>query len=64
MPEEGMHIIPDLQYFCMTPYDANFKGLHILFNKENVNNTLGEYLSSKGKSQLHIAETEKYAHDV
>lgn len=62
MPEEGMHIIPDLQYFCMTPYDANFKGLHILFNKENVNNTLGEYLSSKGKSQLHIAETEKYAH--
>ncbi|MDD4589968.1 MAG: 2,3-bisphosphoglycerate-independent phosphoglycerate mutase [Parabacteroides sp.] len=62
MQEEGMHVISDLQYFCMTPYDANFKGLHILFDKENVNNTLGEYLSSKGKSQLHIAETEKYAH--
>lgn len=62
MPEEGMHVISDLQYFCMTPYDANFKGLHILFDKENVNNTLGEYLSSEGKSQLHIAETEKYAH--
>ncbi len=62
MPEEGMHTIPNLQYFCMTPYDANFKGLHILFDKENVDNTLGEYLSSKGKAQLHIAETEKYAH--
>jgi len=62
MQEEGMHVISDLQYFCMTPYDENFKGLHILFDKENVNNTLGEYLSSKGKSQLHIAETEKYAH--
>ncbi|MGL5228621.1 MAG: alkaline phosphatase family protein, partial [Bacteroidales bacterium] len=38
------------------------KGLHILFNKENVANTLGEYLASKGMSQLRIAETEKYAH--
>ena len=46
----------------MTPYDASFKGVHILFDKENVNNTLGEYLSSLGKKQLHIAETEKYAH--
>lgn len=62
MPEAGMHTIPGLQYFCMTPYDANFKGVHILFDKENVNNTLGEYLSSKGLKQLHIAETEKYAH--
>jgi 2,3-bisphosphoglycerate-independent phosphoglycerate mutase len=62
MPEEGMHTVPDLQYFCMTPYDANFKGLHILFPKENVSNTLGEYLSSKHLKQLHTAETEKYAH--
>jgi 2,3-bisphosphoglycerate-independent phosphoglycerate mutase len=46
----------------MTPYDASFKGVHILFDKENVQNTLGEYLSSLGKKQLHIAETEKYAH--
>ncbi|MCD8284848.1 MAG: alkaline phosphatase family protein, partial [Prevotellaceae bacterium] len=38
------------------------KGLHILFPKENVTNTLGEYLSSQGKVQLHTAETEKYAH--
>ncbi len=62
MPEQGMHIIPGLQYYCMTPYDASFKGVHILFDKENVQNTLGEYLAAQGKTQLHIAETEKYAH--
>lgn len=62
MPEAGMHTIPGLQYYCMTPYDASFKGVHILFDKENVVNTLGEYLASKGMRQLHIAETEKYAH--
>ena len=62
MPEVGMRTIPGLQYYCMTPYDASFKGVHILFDKENVSNTLGEYLASKGLSQLHIAETEKYAH--
>ena len=62
MPDEGMHTIPDLQYYCMTPYDASFKGVHILFDKENVDNTIGEYLSAQGKQQLHIAETEKYAH--
>jgi 2,3-bisphosphoglycerate-independent phosphoglycerate mutase len=62
MPEQGMHTIPGLQYYCMTPYDASFKGVHILFDKENVQNTLGEYLANNGKTQLHIAETEKYAH--
>ena len=62
MPEVGMRTIPGLQYYCMTPYDASFKGVHILFDKDNVSNTLGEYLASKGLSQLHIAETEKYAH--
>ena len=62
MPEEGMKTIPGLQYYCMTPYDASFKGVHILFDKENVQNTLGEYLANNGKTQLHIAETEKYAH--
>ena len=62
MTEEGMHTIPGLQYFCMTPYDASFTGVHILFDKENVSNTLGEYVSSLGMKQLHIAETEKYAH--
>ncbi len=62
IPEAGMKTIPDLQYYCMTPYDASFTGVHILFDKENVGNTLGEYLSSLNKKQLHIAETEKYAH--
>ncbi len=62
MPQEGMHTIKDLQYYCMTPYDANFKGLHILFPKEDVKDTLAEYLSKNGKRQLHTAETEKYAH--
>ena len=62
MPEEGMHTIKDLQYYCMTPYDASFTGAHILFPKSDVQNTLGEYISSKGLSQLHTAETEKYAH--
>ena len=61
MPEEGMHTMP-LHYCCMTPYDASFTGLHILFDKENVNNTIGEYVSSLGLKQLRIAETEKYAH--
>ena len=62
MPEEGMHTIKDLQYYCMTPYDASFENVHILFPKENVQNTLGEYLAAQGKKQLHTAETEKYAH--
>ena len=62
MPEQDMKTIPGLQYYCMTPYDASFTGVHILFPKENVENTLGEYISSKGLKQLHTAETEKYAH--
>ena len=62
MPDHGMHIVNDLQYYCMTPYDASFKGVHVIFEKENVQNTLAEYLSSRGLKQLHIAETEKYAH--
>ena len=62
MPEEGMKTIPALNYYCMTPYDASFTGVNILFPKENVEDTLGEYLSKLGKKQLHTAETEKYAH--
>ncbi|MDE5930681.1 MAG: 2,3-bisphosphoglycerate-independent phosphoglycerate mutase, partial [Muribaculaceae bacterium] len=62
MPEEGMTTIPGLQYYCMTPYDASFTGVNIIFDKENVDNTLAEYISANHLSQLHIAETEKYAH--
>ena len=62
MEDQGMTTIPNLQYYCMTPYDASFTGVHVLFPKENVVNSLGEYISSKGLRQLHVAETEKYAH--
>ena len=61
MPEEGMHTIP-LYYCCLTPYDDEFTGLHILFGKEHVQKTLGEVVAEAGKRQLRIAETEKYAH--
>ena len=60
--EGGMKPVPGLQYYCMTPYDDSFKGVHILFAKSDVPNTLSEYVSTQGKKQLHIAETEKYAH--
>ena len=62
MEEEGMKTIPHLQYYCMTPYDASFTDVHVLFPKENVENSLGEYIAGKGLRQLHAAETEKYAH--
>jgi len=61
MPEYGMKTIP-LYYCTMTPYDATFKGLHVIYPKENANNTMGEVLASAGRKQLRIAETEKYAH--
>ncbi len=61
MPDCGMTTIP-LYYCTMTPYDATFKGLHVIYDKENVDNTLGEILAAAGKHQLRIAETEKYAH--
>lgn len=60
--EDGMKPIDGLQYYCMTPYDASFKGVHILFDKVDVADTLAEYLSKQNMKQLHIAETEKYAH--
>lgn len=61
MPDQGMKTMP-LYYCCLTPYDASFTGLHILFDKEEVLDTLGETISKAGKNQLRIAETEKYAH--
>jgi 2,3-bisphosphoglycerate-independent phosphoglycerate mutase len=61
MPEHGMKMIP-LYYCTMTPYDATFKGLHVIYPKENADNTMGEVLALAGKKQLRIAETEKYAH--
>jgi len=61
MPEAGMKTLP-LHYYTMTPYDETFKGLTILYDKDNVQNTLGELVSKAGMKQLRIAETEKYAH--
>jgi len=60
-PDFGMSKI-ELDYYCMTRYDESFKNLHIIFDKENIQNTLGEVLSNAGKSQIRIAETEKYPH--
>ncbi|MCJ7819902.1 MAG: 2,3-bisphosphoglycerate-independent phosphoglycerate mutase [Bacteroidales bacterium] len=61
MPDLGMKTMP-LYYLTMTPYDDKFRGLHIVFPKDNVNKTIGEILGGMGKRQLRIAETEKYAH--
>ncbi len=61
MPEYEMKTIP-LQYFTMTPYDSTFKGMNIIFGKDNVSNTMGEYVSTIGLTQLRVAETEKFPH--
>lgn len=60
-PEFGMHTMP-LQWFTMTNYKEDFVGINVIFDKENVTNTMGEIVSKSGKTQIRIAETEKYAH--
>ena len=52
----------NLHYYCMTRYDERFKGLHVLFEKDNLSNTLGDIIAKEGKTQVRIAETEKYPH--
>ena len=49
-------------FVCLTTYDVTIKNVNVAFKPQSLENTLGEYLSSKGKSQLRAAETEKYAH--
>lgn len=61
MHEFNMSTIP-LHYITMTTYDENFKGIKVVFDKQNVENTLGEVVSKAGGKQIRIAETEKYAH--
>ena len=61
MPDFGMKKL-DLRYLTMTPYDATYKNVEVLFEKDNLTNTLGEIVSKAGKSQVRIAETEKYPH--
>lgn len=60
-PEFGMKKL-QLHYITMTTYDESFKGVASIFEKDNLNNTLGEVLEREGKRQIRIAETEKYPH--
>lgn len=60
-PEQDMHIM-NLHYTTMTDYDKTFKGVNVIFENDNLNNTLGEVLEANGKKQIRIAETEKYPH--
>jgi len=57
----GMHKI-SLHYVTLTNYDASFKGLQVVYDKENIQDTLGEVLERHDKKQIRIAETEKYPH--
>jgi len=52
----------DLHFVTLTNYDDSFKGVQVVFDKDNVTNTLGEVLAKAGKKQIRIAETEKYPH--
>lgn len=52
----------DLYYVTMTRYDEEFKGVHVIMEKDNLQDTMGQVLSEAGKTQLRIAETEKYPH--
>ena len=52
----------DLSYFTMTNYDRTFTNIDVIFEKENLNHTLGEVIANHGKTQVRIAETEKYPH--
>ena len=61
MPEHGMKTRP-LHYLTMTRYDESFKNVEIIYEKDDLKNTLGEILANNGKTQLRIAETEKYPH--
>ena len=61
MPEQGMNTIP-LYYVTMTNYDSTFKNIHLVYDKDNLANTLGEVLEKREKKQIRIAETEKYPH--
>lgn len=61
MPDFGMKKL-SLNYTTMTEYDKTFKNVHVVFENDNLNNTLGEILANNGRKQIRIAETEKYPH--
>jgi 2,3-bisphosphoglycerate-independent phosphoglycerate mutase len=60
-PDFGMTALP-LHYTTITMYDATYKNVHVMFENDNLNNTLGEVIAANGKKQIRIAETEKYPH--
>lgn len=60
-PEQDMHKL-NLYYVTMTNYDSEFAGVHVIYDKDNLNKTLGEVVSEAGRTQIRIAETEKYPH--
>jgi 2,3-bisphosphoglycerate-independent phosphoglycerate mutase len=60
-PEQGMKPL-SLYYVTLTNYDESFKGVKVVYDKENIEQTLGEVLQEAGKKQIRIAETEKYPH--
>ncbi|MFM1972783.1 MAG: hypothetical protein RL185_1465 [Bacteroidota bacterium] len=60
-PEQDMHAL-QLHYTTMTKYDETFKNVHVVFENDNLENTLGEVLAKNNKKQIRIAETEKYPH--
>lgn len=59
--EQNMHKL-SLYYLTMTNYDESFHGVHVIYDKDNIDDTLGETLANYGKKQIRIAETEKYPH--
>ena len=61
LPEFGMKTI-NLEWYTLTNYNADFKGVNVIFDKENVSETMGEVVAKAGLKQIRIAETEKYAH--
>jgi 2,3-bisphosphoglycerate-independent phosphoglycerate mutase len=60
-PEQDMKAL-DLYYVTLTNYDESFKNVKVIYEKDNLNNTLGEVLANAGKKQIRTAETEKYPH--
>jgi len=60
-PEQGMKKL-NLDYITMTKYDDEFQGVKVIFEKDNLHNTIGEVIANAGRSQIRIAETEKYPH--
>ncbi len=60
-PELDLHTM-NLQWYTMTTYEADFKNVNVIFEKENVTKTMGEIVSNAGLKQIRIAETEKFAH--